>query len=82
LPAEATTITSSTWTFADAAMRSWWCDLWAERVVASAFAEQAVAYGLAGADELASLREGFRSWADHDGGIFVVLHVEVLARRP
>jgi ubiquinone/menaquinone biosynthesis C-methylase UbiE len=82
LPASAITATSSTWTFSDADSRRWWCELWADRVVASAFATQAVAYGLADADELASLREGFLDWAEHDDGIFVLLHVEVLARRP
>lgn len=82
LPPSAITTTSSTWTFADADSRAWWCDLWADRVVASSFAEQALTYGLADADELDSLADGFRKWAAHDDAIFVVLHVEVLARRP
>ncbi|MGA8209693.1 MAG: methyltransferase domain-containing protein, partial [Nocardioidaceae bacterium] len=34
---------SSTWCFADAADRAWWGGTWAERVVASEFAVQAVA---------------------------------------
>ena len=38
--------TSSTWTFADPESRSWWGGLWAERSELSAFAEQAVEYGL------------------------------------
>ena len=72
---------SSTWTFADAEARSWWCGLWADRVVSSAFATQAVDYGLSTAEELASLREAFLAWPDHADGWFVVLHAEVLARR-
>lgn len=75
-------VTSSTWTFAEPDSRSWWCDLWADRIVASAFAEQAVRYGLADEAELADLSDGFRSWSRHDDGFFVLLHVEVLARRP
>src|SRR5690606_1206983 len=39
-------VTSSTWTFASPEDRAWWGGLWAERAVASAFAEQAVEYGL------------------------------------
>jgi SAM-dependent methyltransferase len=82
LPASAITTTTSTWTFADPESRAWWGGLWADRVVSSAFATQAQDYGLAGPDELASLRAGFQDWARHDHGVFVVLHVEVLARRP
>ena len=81
-PPASITATTSTWTFADPESRSWWCDLWAERVVASAFATQAVVYGLATVDELRDLSDGFRSWARHEDGIFVLLHDEVLARCP
>lgn len=71
---------SSTWTFADPESRTWWCDLWADRIVASAFAEQAMAYGLATKDDLEDLARGFREWAAHDDGFFVLVHGEVLAR--
>ena len=37
---------SSTWTFADPESRAWWGGLWADRVVQSSFATQAVEYGL------------------------------------
>lgn len=76
------TVTSSTWTFADPAMRAWWGDLWADRAAApgSAFAEQAVGYGLATADDLAEIAAGFRAWAAEPDGTFVIPHVEVLAR--
>jgi len=72
---------SSTWTFADPESRAWWCGLWSDRVVQSAFAEQAVAYGLADEAELGELSHAFRRWADHADGWFVLLHGEVLARR-
>lgn len=74
-------VSSSTWTFADPERRAWWCDLWADRVVASAFAEQALRYGLSDEAELRTLSAGFREWALNDDGFFVLLHVEVLARR-
>ena len=72
---------SSTWTFADPESRSWWCGLWADRIVRSAFAGQAVDYGLAEPAELEELSGAWRTWADHPDGFFVVLHGEVLARR-
>jgi len=74
-------VTSSTWTFADAASRAWWGGLWAERVQHSAFAEQARAEGLSDAAELAELAGAFERWAAHPDAVFVVPHVEVLARR-
>ncbi len=41
--------TSSTWTFADPERRAWWGNMWADRVEQSAYAEQALAYGLSDA---------------------------------
>ena len=70
---------SSTWTFADPEARAWWCGLWADRIVASSFATQAVTYGLSTPEELELLAAGFRSWAEEEDGWFVVLHGEVLA---
>lgn len=72
---------SSTWTFAETPDRLWWGELWAERVTQSSFAKQAIEYGLSTADELSSIAAGWRQWAAHDDGFFVVLHAEVLARR-
>jgi SAM-dependent methyltransferase len=74
--------TSSTWTFADPATRAWWAGTWAERVEHSAFADQAVDYGLADRAELRTLAEGWRRWAQEPDGFFAVLHAEVVARRP
>lgn len=72
--------TTSTWTFAIPEERDWWADLWAERTVASSFAEQAVSYGVSTPQELADVAQGWRAWAQHDDGVFVVLHGELVAR--
>ncbi|MGZ4688686.1 MAG: methyltransferase domain-containing protein [Acidimicrobiia bacterium] len=72
---------SSTWTFADPERRAWWGSLWADRVELSSFAEQAVAYGLSDAGELAEIAGAWRHWAEQPDGYFAVLHGEVLARR-
>ncbi|HWE56422.1 MAG TPA: methyltransferase domain-containing protein [Acidimicrobiales bacterium] len=73
-------VSSSNWTFADAGSRTWWGGLWADRTTGSAFSGQAVDYGVASADELADVADGWRQWAAGDDGLFVVVHVEVLAR--
>jgi len=75
-------VTSSTWTFAEPTDRAWWGGLWADRVTTSALATQAVEYGYATSDELAEMAAAFREWADTPDGVFVVVHVEVLARTP
>jgi len=74
-------VSTSTWTFADPDSRAWWGGLWADRVRLSAFADQAVDYGLSDRNELASIADAWRKWALKPDGFFVVLHCEVLARR-
>jgi hypothetical protein len=54
--------------------------MWAERIVSSAMAEQAVADGLETADSLRELSDGWREWAADPDGWFVILHGEVLCR--
>ena len=74
------TASSSTWTFATDADRAWWGELWAERVVSSSFAAQAVAYGLADEEELARIAAAWRGWAASPDGFFAVVHGEIIAR--
>lgn len=77
---EDVTYTTSNWTFATPDDRRWWGDLWAERSVSSAFAEQAVDYGVATPAELADVADGWRRWAEHPDAVFVVPHGELIAR--
>jgi SAM-dependent methyltransferase len=74
--------TTSTWTFAANADRAWWGDLWAERIVASSLADQAVEYGVATRTELEEVSGGFRDWAGRPDGTFVLLHGEIIGRTP
>jgi ubiquinone/menaquinone biosynthesis C-methylase UbiE len=71
---------SSTWTYADPESREWWGGLWADRVRSSRFAEQALEYGLSDAQELQALADAFLRWAASPDGVFVLTHVEILAR--
>lgn len=72
---------SSTWTFSSTEDLTWWATLWAERCVASAFAQQAVAYGISTEAELGSVAAGWRAWAQDPDAAFIALHGELLARR-
>lgn len=72
---------SSTWTFADPDSRRWWGEGWADRVVSSSLAEQALQYGLSSRDELEAIAEAWRHWVVQDDGCFIVVHGELIARR-
>jgi hypothetical protein len=39
-----------------------------------------VEYGLSHTDELERIAEAWLRWADSDDGVFVITHVEILAR--
>lgn len=75
------TVSSSNWTYATAAERSWWGGLWAERVEQSDLARQAVEYGIASRAQLGHYATAFRRWANAPDGLFIVPCVEVLAHR-
>jgi ubiquinone/menaquinone biosynthesis C-methylase UbiE len=72
--------TSSTWCFATPEDSRWWGGLWADRMTESEIARQLVDSGLATTEDLSSIAEGWRTWAQHDDAWFSVLHGEVLCR--
>ena len=74
------TPTSSTWCFATPADRQWWAGTWAERMLESRFAEQAVTSGEASRAALEQIARGWLAWAEADDGWMSVLHGEILAR--
>lgn len=76
------TCSASAWCYATAEDRAWWGGLWADRVTSSALADQIVEGGLAERDELTTMADAFRRWADADDGWFAVLHGEILCRVP
>ncbi|MFI6051459.1 class I SAM-dependent methyltransferase [Streptomyces violascens] len=71
---------ASTWCFATEEERAWWSGLWADRTVASAYAELAVDGGHATADELTAISEAWREWGGRDDAWFMVPHGEILCR--
>ncbi|HEY5786719.1 MAG TPA: class I SAM-dependent methyltransferase [Microlunatus sp.] len=76
------TYSASAWCFASSEDVAWWSQTWAERVVHSDFASQAVAAGLADPAELAELSSGWRRWGEQPDSWFAVLHGELLAVVP
>ena len=71
---------TSTWTFAAPGERGWWSELWAERTTSSAFAHQAVEYGIATPAELEEVAAGWRAWGALPDAVFIVVGGEILAR--
>lgn len=67
------------WCFATPEEREFWAGTWSERVVDSAFADQAVRYGLATRSDLESMRDAWSEWGEAPDGWFAVLHGQVLA---
>lgn len=75
------TATSSTWTFSTEEERAWWSGLWADRTLASAYAERATEGGHATAEDLQAVSEAWREWGRRGDGWFSVLHGEILCRK-
>ena len=74
-------ISSSTWTYAEESSRRWWGEGWSRRATESAFAAQAIEYGLSTAEELEEISRTWQWWSTQPDGFFVVLHVEAIGRR-
>jgi SAM-dependent methyltransferase len=74
------TATSSTWCFATPQDRAWWGGMWAERILHSDMAGQAIASGAATHADLDRISAGWRAWADAADGWLSVLHGEILCR--
>ena len=73
------TPTASTWLFATPEDRAYWGGMWADRIVASDMAKQAVAIGEATPEDLNRMSETFRTWTDTPDGWFAILNGEILA---
>jgi hypothetical protein len=55
--------------------------MWAERILHSRIAEQAVEGGHATPEDLQEISSGWRDWARHPDGFFAIPHGEVLCRK-
>jgi hypothetical protein len=71
---------ASVWCFATPDDRVWWGSLWADRITASAIAEQAEREGFATRAELEDIAAAWRAWAADDDAWIAVLHGEIIGR--
>jgi ubiquinone/menaquinone biosynthesis C-methylase UbiE len=69
---------ASVWCYATPEDRAWWGGVWAERIVDSALAGQAVDGGHADAAELAEISRAWSEWVEQPDGWFAVLHGEII----
>ena len=74
------TATSSTWCYATPEDRAEWGEAWAERILHSAMARQALATGAATEADLRRISDGWLEWAAADDGWLSILHGEILCR--
>ncbi|RUL92086.1 MULTISPECIES: class I SAM-dependent methyltransferase [Micromonospora] len=72
--------TASTWCFATPEDREWWGGMWAERILNSDLARQVLAAGVATAQDLRNISDGWREWAEAADAWFAVLHGEIVCR--
>ena len=74
------TATTSVWNFSTDDDRAWWGGMWADRVLQSAFASDALDKGLATQADLELISEAWRAWAADPDGLMAMPHGEVIAR--
>ncbi len=72
--------TASVWCFSTPEDRQWWAGTWADRVTASAFAEQLVAEGVASPGDLDDVARAFLKWSEHPDGYWTIPHGEIICR--
>ena len=73
------TATVSSWVFATPDDRDYWGSMWADRIVSSDLARQAVAMGEATRSDLERMSQAWREWTAAPDGWLMVPHAEVLA---
>ncbi len=71
---------SSNWLYATGQQRRWQARVWGERVLHSAFADQALEYGFADTADLARISAGWHRWGSSADGWFLIPNGEVVAR--
>jgi SAM-dependent methyltransferase len=72
--------TGSVWVFATPELRAWWGGMWADRVLQSAFATDALRHGFATQGELEAISRAWRDWAADADGWMSMPHGEIVAR--
>jgi SAM-dependent methyltransferase len=74
------TATSTTWCFATPQDRAWWGGMWADRILKSDLARQALASRSATEEDLRRMSQGWRAWTADADAWMSLLHGEILGR--
>lgn len=74
------TCTASAWCFATPEDRAWWGGSWAERVLSSNYAVEAVRRGLSTPERNAAIADAWRVWTADPTATFTITHTEIVAR--
>ncbi|MEM8606051.1 MAG: methyltransferase domain-containing protein [Myxococcota bacterium] len=74
------TLSTSSWSYGDQPGRDFWGNGWVARSTESAFARQAIEYGLSNERELREISEAWAWWRDRPDGYLAMLHTEALVR--
>lgn len=74
------TATASTWCFSTPDDRAWWGGMWAQRIVESPLAKQAVDQKLATVADLRRMADAWLRWAAAGDGWLCIPHGEIIAR--
>ena len=76
---ETVTATATLWTFTEDADREWWGGMWADRVLQSAFATDALTKNLGTQQDLELISRAWSEWAATPAGFMAMPHGEVIA---
>ncbi|MEU8887996.1 methyltransferase domain-containing protein [Streptomyces sp. NPDC048442] len=71
---------AATWCYATPDELAWWSGLWADRTIASSYADLAVTGGHATAVQLKEIAGAWREWGTREDAWFMVPHGEILCR--
>jgi ubiquinone/menaquinone biosynthesis C-methylase UbiE len=72
------TPSASIWCHSTPEERAWWGGMWAQRILDSRIAEQALDGGHATREELHDISAGWTAWAENPDGWFAIPHGEIL----
>ena len=78
---ESMTCAVSSWCYSTKQEVAWWSGLWAERTVASSFADTAIQSSIATKAELEEVSETWKRWGDEKDAWFSVPSGEILCRK-
>lgn len=72
--------TSSTWCLSTPDSRAWWGNMWADRILKSAIADQLRNGGIATEQDLERISRAWLAWAAREDGWMSIVHGEIVCR--